>query len=1641
MFRISHVLPLIVVALLASSAAYGQNPPTSGTPPLGSFGSDSFDTINLANLNVHFTIPIFSRPGRGVSFNYNLQYDSSVWYPVGSSGNQTWTPVQNWGLLAQTAVATGYLSMSTNGTYNCYTYISLNKRWVLTGGTTTWWWNYYVDNWGVQHPLNTSSTANWGSCNGVSYPPSQDANATATDGSGYNLSTHGFASPSVANTSAWITTREGTVTYPPWNTNGGSATFTDRNGNQISVSTSGAFTDTLGTQALAVSGSGTSTSPLVFTYSAPGANGTGVNATATVNYTNFTVATNFGISGIHEYGAHSIALPTSIVLADGSQYSLTYEATPSTPSAGACTPLSGTYQTNCVTARIASITIPTGGTISYTYYNKGGNFPTCTTGNNGVFSDGSTSCLQITTPDTTSGTKWLYTRALGTGAASTTTVVDPQGNNTVAQFQGIYETQRQTYQLISGTQALLQTINTCYNGAASPCTGTAITLPISRRTQLVAYPDNTGSVCKHDQFFDSYGLQTELDDYDYGSGAPSSSPTRRQITVYNRSLTNGIVSMPSSTTICNGSGTSTACTGPSGSPTGTVVAQTIFCYDEATPSGSTTCGAAGSPTATSSTPQHVSITGSRGNVTTVNKLVSGSAFLATKATYFDTGNVQTATDANGAQMAYTYGACGNSFPTGISEPYSMSRSMTWNCVGGVPISVTDENNQTTTTTYSDAYFWRPAGKSFPDGGQTSWAYNSQTSTTTTTKMNSSQNIISTLLLDGLGRTKQAQLVSDSQGVDYQDTAYDSLGRVASVSNPYRTTGDPTYGVVSYTYDSLRRVTKATLQDGSIASASYSNNTFTVIDPAGKKRQSTLDSLGRLVQVTEDPGGLGYVTTYGYDALGNLTNVTQNGGRQRVFVYDAMSRLTSEINPESGTTSYKYDSDSNCTSPNSFVGDLVSSTDARNIRTCLQYDALHRLTQKNYSDGTPTAFFSWDGTGRWGITQTNTNGRLGEEWTGTSCCATGGAAIFGYDPLGRIVMNEQYTPTMSYRSMSYAYDLAGNMVTFTDGVGETYTQTFDGAGRPTQLNSSWVDSQHPATLVTVDSSVGYYPFGGLRKMSLGNNLTQTFAFNKNLQPCRINTNSSATTLGTCADALPSGNVQDFSYGFNFGSSDNGNIINWAGTGQQSFNRSYGYDSLNRVSSLSSPSDPHGCTGLSWGYDAWGNRTDQTVTGGSCLTFHQTANTLNRLGSPYQYDSAGNMTYDGNHTYFYDAENRLAQVDGTLGTCSTAAACYAYDAFGRRVHKTAGSAQTDYIFDLNGQVVSESNPSNWLNAYVRMHGALVTQYTIGSPRTAFVVSDHLSSTRLLTDMNQSIVQSLDYLPFGELNSSDSGITSHKFTSDERDSETGLDHTWFRQYSSQLGRWMTPDPAGLTAVDTSNPQSWNRYSYVLNNPLVFTDPMGLDTCYWDYVSNELICIPTVVDSVTVNGVAELLSGGGGGMGPMWPCAGFVSRQCGPIPPSPSGFTLGVRQKSQTWKQCMEANKNTYSLGGAVELTVNAATGTNSNISESTSVITGNGITDTLFGDPTDIAKTAGLATAEAGAGTTLTWGRRTSDLVSMNLAGKGGLPKALGSSGANGLLKSLGKALNAGLDEAEKLAVDLGLAGAEAIGCSIPAGNVLP
>ena len=1407
-------LLLYVVTSLLSSPASAQV--ATGTPPFGSFSSGA-DIVNVGNLNDHQTMPILHKPGRGMNFTYDLSYDSSVWYAVTSGSTTSWQPVSNLGWRGQTEMAVGYVSHVGSVLRTCK-----DRSGNIIGyefETSNW---VYHDQWGVPHPFSGYTIYISGTC-GTGGPAS--FSSAATDGGGYNIS--------VTDAAFTLYDSTGRNINPP---SGGSGSATDRNGNFISVNSNGTFTDTLGSTALTVAGSGTPSSPVTFTYTAP----SGASAHYTLNYTNFTIATNFGVPGINEYtSSAAVALPTSFVLPDGSQYSFSYEATP-----GSCTPYSGT---TCVTARLASIIPPTGGTISYLYYNSNNNFPACTTGNNGIFSDGSTSCLQRSTPDGI----WTYTRTLVSGNHYTTKVTTPPdpansgsvGNDTVIDFQkdsatnpstnNFYETQRVSYQGTQSSNNILQTVVTCYNGNTTSCTTTAVSSPITQRTIFPQY-GSSGLQCEHNYLFDSVGGLTEQDDYDYGSGAPG--VLLRQILITYASLPPNITAFRQQVTVKNGSGT--------------VVAQKNYNYDENTPGSTSSWGIT----------QHTSVSGSRGNLTSINYPVSG---LTTHFTYWDTGVSNTSQDVNSATTTYNYGTstatnCNGAFPIGITEAITtLTQSYTWNCTGGVMTSLTDENSQVTSVTYNDANFWRPANETFPDTGQTSWTYNSPTSITTTTKMNSSQNIVSTVLLDSLGRTSQAQLNSDPQGVDYSVVTYDALGRPYKAYNPTRCSppttncGEATWGYTTTGYDALGRPTKITLQDGSVLNASYSNNTVTATDPAGNTRQSTLDSLGRLTQIIEDPGSsphLNYSTSYSYDALGDLTHVTQNGSQQRTLAYDAMSRLTSETNPETGTITYKYDSDSNCASLNSSSGDLISRTDARNIRTCLQYDVLHRLTQKNYSDGTtPTAYYFYDLVNPWGTNYPyNYLGRLSETETTDSSGHMLTSGYFHYDPMGRALVHAECTPTncpSPYPGFhtSFSYDLAGDLLSYaTAENGITFSYQYDAAGRPTTATSSLVDSQHPGTLATVDSSVGYYPPGALRKMTLGNNLTQTAAFNNALQPCRVNVNSSGTALGACADATPSGNVQDFSYGFNAGSTDNGNAVSWTAIGQQAFNRAFTYDSLNRLATLNQSSGAAtGCSAtfnLSWTYDSWGNRTDQTVNSGTCNAFHAGVNTNNQLsGSPYQYDAAGNMTNDGNHTYFYDAEERLVQVDGSSGYCTNgsgtpATACYSYDALGQRTQKTVGSAITQYVRDLGGQVILETDGNGNGNPtadYIYMVGNLAAEYK--NSTTYFAHSDHLGSTRLLTAVDQSIAQNLDYLPFGELNSSDSGITTHKFTGDERDSETNLDHTQFRQYSSQLGRWMHPDPVGLAAVDPSNPQSWNRYAYVLNNPMNFSDPLGLE-CVWD-------------------------------------------------------------------------------------------------------------------------------------------------------------------------------------------------------------------
>jgi RHS repeat-associated protein len=88
---------------------------------------------------------------------------------------------------------------------------------------------------------------------------------------------------------------------------------------------------------------------------------------------------------------------------------------------------------------------------------------------------------------------------------------------------------------------------------------------------------------------------------------------------------------------------------------------------------------------------------------------------------------------------------------------------------------------------------------------------------------------------------------------------------------------------------------------------------------------------------------------------------------------------------------------------------------------------------------------------------------------------------------------------------------------------------------------------------------------------------------------------------------------------------------------------------------------------------------------------------------------------------------------------------------------------------------------------------------------------------------------FAPFGEPYKIFGATSSYNFTGDTQDTINGTYDTPNRELHPTQGRWLAPDPAGLNAIDVTNPQSWNRYAYVLNNPLSYTDPLGLE-CVWD-------------------------------------------------------------------------------------------------------------------------------------------------------------------------------------------------------------------
>jgi len=271
----------------------------------------------------------------------------------------------------------------------------------------------------------------------------------------------------------------------------------------------------------------------------------------------------------------------------------------------------------------------------------------------------------------------------------------------------------------------------------------------------------------------------------------------------------------------------------------------------------------------------------------------------------------------------------------------------------------------------------------------------------------------------------------------------------------------------------------------------------------------------------------------------------------------------------------------------------------------------------------------------------------------------------------------------------------------------------------------------------------------------------------------------------------------------------------------------YDDLVRISSVNcGPTSPNGSTWTqSFTYDPFGNINKSgslsflpTYTGSASTP---TTNQFYQIpggpaGASNYYDLNGNLTTDVTNTYSWDADGNSVKIN-SIGL--------AYDALDRRVEQNNAGTYTQILYSPIGKLAL-MNKQTAANVFLPLPGGEQATYTNSTVR--FRHYDWQGSARLESNMAEHEYGDLAYAPFGEsyaiLNT-----PYPSFTGQQQDTVpgSGLYDFLYREYSAVQGRWNSPDPAGFGAADPSNPQSWNRYAYALNNPLRYKDPSGLILC----------------------------------------------------------------------------------------------------------------------------------------------------------------------------------------------------------------------
>lgn len=795
----------------------------------------------------------------------------------------------------------------------------------------------------------------------------------------------------------------------------------------------------------------------------------------------------------------------------------------------------------------------------------------------------------------------------------------------------------------------------------------------------------------------------------------------------------------------------------------------------------------------------------------------------------------------------------------------LTTSATYDFNTGLMKTATDENNQTTIVTY-DASSLRQTRIDRPDGGYTTTEYydslvngpsgRQYSYIKTTTKLDSTREVSSWNYFDGRGATVRTFGALTASGyANVTDIEYDVMGRVLRSSEPYYASGisasiNPTGNWTTSSYDLLGRTIEVTLPDNTEISASYNGTVTSVTDQAGRQRRQITDALGRVIRVDEpdangnlDSGGVPVQpTSYEYDLLGNLTKVTQTTSsvtQERIFKYDSLARLTHEKQPEMNAT--LNDAGEKVTSGGLWTGVYVYDSnslltdgyDTRGVRAQFTYDGLNRVKtatftgETNYQTPTVTYTYDEERTGYFN------KGQLTKVETESNSYAPSTTQIYDYDKLSRVVKQQQTIgangsiAAQTY-SIEYGFNLAGQLISQKYPSGRAVNFTVDDAGRLANIYGGGR---------TYANGFSYAGHGGLLSMNYGNGATENFSFNNRLQLAQQSLVKNDTV------------IQRYDYAYGQVDQSNGNVDTSKNAGQiakiegyiggttsspdKQWQQRFSYDIIGRLSQSSEYRNDSGTLSLTYksqfDYDRWGNRYRKAANNTQSLSFTAVEESdvdkaTNRFSSTSNttYNEGGQVVTDNkfrNLSYRHDANGRQIWTQNSSGQGSENKAVY--DAGGNRVATQINGDWRYFVYDLAGNLLAEYGQSQ-----------------ITTDKIRYYMQDHQASIRVVMKNDGSVISRTDYQAFGEeigagvgrrttsqgYNQTDNNRQRYAMT--ERDEATGLEHTWFRKYDNKAGRWTSADPYKGSMI-LSNPQSFNRYTYVNNDSVNLIDPSGL--CQW--------------------------------------------------------------------------------------------------------------------------------------------------------------------------------------------------------------------